>query len=199
MKLVLRPANRVLAQRLETERFVLQPLGTWAAIRMTLPWRMDAGIVDGLFSSPAPKSVAQWLRSAPIPNNVDRFCYAIVPKGAGAPIGVHAVRYRGPTTARNTVALADRSWWGKGVVIEVRARLMTHFFRHSSIERFAGSCSARNAASVFNYRRLGYDLVGTRHGAKTNPVTGEVLDFLDFEMPREKWLASPFAESGDGR
>lgn len=194
MKIVLKPANRQLAQRLETERYILEPLGIASAIRLMLPWRSDPEILMGVLHAPAPMSALEWIRRAPVPNNVDRFAFAIVPKSIGVPIGMHAVRMLAERRARNTVAIANRDWWGAGVVLEVRARLMTHFFTHSDVERFVGSCNARNSASVFNYRRLGYDHVGTRLCAQRNPLTGAPIDVLDFEMEKERWLASPLAQ-----
>ncbi len=194
MKIVFRPANRQLARRLETEHFILEPLGIVSAIRLMLPWRSDPEILMGVLHEPVAISAFHWIRRAPIPNNVDRFAYAIVPKSIGVPIGMHAVRLLADRRARNTVAIADRDWWGAGVVLEVRARLMTHFFTHSDVERFVGSCNARNSASVFNYRRLGYDHVGTRLGARRNPLTGAPIDVLDFEMTKDHWLASSLSQ-----
>ena len=197
MKIVFKPANRQLAQRLETEHFILEPLGVMSAIRLMLPWRHDPEILMGVLTSPVPLTALQWIRRAPIPNNVDRFAFAIVPKSTGVPVGMHAVRLLAERRARNTVAIANRDWWGAGVVLEVRARLMTHFFTHAEIDRFIGSCQARNSASVFNYRRLGYDHVGTRLAARRNPVTGTPIDVLDFEMTKARWLASPLSDGSN--
>jgi RimJ/RimL family protein N-acetyltransferase len=79
------------------------------------------------------------------------------------------------------------------VVTEARTALINHFFRHAPVDRFVGELNGRNTASLFNYRRLGFDHVGTWHRHVRNPVTGEVLDVMMFELPREKWLASPLA------
>jgi RimJ/RimL family protein N-acetyltransferase len=192
MRIRFRP-NRTLAAELETERFHLHPMGLLEAIRVTDCWRTDPDLLRGILLSARPKSRIAWLKKAPLPDNVDSFAFAIVPKGESAPIGVHTIRLHSYRSARNLVGIHDRGWWGKGVVVEVRAKLMNHFYRHG-VERFCGTVDARNVASIFNYRRLGYDHTGTRHRDEFDPLTGEVIDLLMFEMFRDKWAAGPFAE-----
>ena len=46
---------------------------------------------------------------------------------------------------------------------------------------------ARNAASVFNYKKLGFKHVGTLHQAQCDPVSGELFDMLVFELLRADW------------
>lgn len=193
MRIRLKPPNRTLAAELETERFRLHPMGLFETLRVTDQWRNDPDILRGLLMSAAPSSRFAWLKKGPMPDNVERFSFAIVPKGDSQPIGVHTIRLREYRSARNLIGLHDRGWWGKGVVTEVRAKLMNHFFRHG-VERFCGTVDARNTASIFNYRRLGYDHVGTQHHEHYDPVTGEIIDLVLFEMFRDKWAAGPFAE-----
>lgn len=197
MRKLFAPPNRTLACNLETERFHLRSLGTLEALRLTNSWRHDPEILHNFFRSSKPHSLFKWIRRGPIPNNTRRFTYAIVPRDGGQPIGAHAIKLFAYRSAGLTVALHDRDWWGKGVVLEVRARLMNHFFRHADIDRFVGSVNARNAASVFNYRRLGFDHVGTWHRHYRDPVTGEVIDILNFEMFRDKWEAGQWMERHD--
>lgn len=193
-----RPPNRALACDLETERFALHAMGRIEMLRVTNSWRSDTELLAGLMSSSRPKSLRQWVGTELRPNNVTRFAFAIVPKGGTAPIGVHFVRFQHYRAARNSVALHDRAWWGKGVVVEVRARLMNHFFANApNVDRFIGEVNSRNVASLFTYRRLGYDHVGTWHRHKHDPATREVGDLLMFEMFRAKWQQGPFAETTD--
>ena len=185
--------NPKLDRRLETERFVLQPLGVVAAWRLTSPWRRDPEILSGLFQDGTRKGRLAWILSGAIPLDDGRYAYAIVPRAGGAPIGAHIVKTIGYRSAINTVALHDRAWWGKGVVVEVRARLMNHFFAEGGVERFYGVVGARNAASIFNYRRLGFDHVGTWHRAQEDKSNGEVVGVLHFEIFRHKWALGPFS------
>jgi RimJ/RimL family protein N-acetyltransferase len=185
--------NRVLARPLETERFELRPLNMLQTFQVTNCWRNDPEILSGIFVK-AGMSPLNWLRWGPFPDNIARFSFAIIPKSTSSAIGLHMVKLYEPRSARNVVGIHDRAWWGKGVVLEVRARLMNHFFRHGGVERFCGEAGARNTASIFNYRSLGYDHVGTQHSEKLDPMTGEPVDLMLFEIFRDRWMAGPFAE-----
>lgn len=72
---------------------------------------------------------------------------------------------------------------------------MNHFFRNG-IERFSCRCEAGNLPSVFTYRKLGYAHVGTLHRERSDPETGEPIDILLFEMLKDDWKRSPYAEPG---
>jgi len=199
MKLTLRPPNRRLARPLETARFVLRPLGVIATLRVTDSWRHDADILTGFYFSPEPRSRLRWLHKGPMPNNVDRFAFAIVPKGESAPIGVHTLRLRKGGFASNGIGIHDRAWWGADVVVEVRAALMRHVFAVGAADTFLGLVRERNLNSIFVYRRMGYAYKGLTGRPKRNPATGEVADLMRFEMPRACWEAGPFGRGDDGR
>jgi RimJ/RimL family protein N-acetyltransferase len=134
------------------------------------------------------------MKEGPIPNNIGRFTFSIVPKGQETPIGAHVVKLFNYRSASMTVALHDREWRGKGVVLEVRPRLMNHFFRNGEVDRFIASINGRNMASIFNYRRLGFSHVGTLHRQYSDPVTGEIIDIVNFEIFRPEWERSSWAE-----
>lgn len=185
--------NRTLAVPLETERFELRPVGIIGTFRLTDSWRTDPDMLGGVLYK-ANQSRLQWLKTGPFPDNATRFNFAIVPKGTDTPIGLHSTKLFGYRSARNMIGLSDRQWWGKGVTVEVRARLINHFFRLAGVERFCGSTSTRNTASIFNYRRLGFEHVGTSHRESVHPISGDVLDVMLFELFRETWAKGSFAE-----
>jgi len=186
--------NREPARELETERFVLRPVGTFEAMRDPGGWRRHPEILKSAYLTNHPMSFGRWLRSGPIPDGVNRFLFAIVPKGAVQPIGYHLIRCKPYRSATNTVGIQDKAWWGKDVVVEVRARLMNHFFTHGGVERFTGKVDARNHASIFTYRKLGYAHVGTQHRERRETGGDAIIDFLWFEMFKDKWMAGPYAE-----
>ncbi len=199
MKLTLMPPNRRLVRPLETARFVLKPLGLIETLKVTESWRRDPDILTGFYFSPAPRSLLLWLHKGPMPNNVDRFAFAIVPKGGSVPIGMHTVRLRKGGAASNGIGIHDRAWWGTDVVVEVRAALMRHFFANGGVELFLGFVRERNLNSIFVYRRMGFEYKGLAGKPKRNPATGETADFMRFEMPRARWDAGPFGSPADGR
>lgn len=188
MRRMLERRYRHLARDLETERFHLKSLGRWDAMRLTLPWRNDTEILLNIKRSSKPLSVWEWFRSGPIPNNVYPFVWAITPKDGGELIGVHTVAVGGGyRTASMLVVVHDRDWWGKGVVMEVRPRLINHVFDNSDVERFKGSVNGRNIPSIFNYKRLGFADAGTWHRQHRDPVTREYIDVVQFELLKENW------------
>lgn len=189
--------NRRVARDLETERFELKSLGPIECLRLTAPWRRDPDMLRALFQSAEPRSLLDWIRVGPSPDNLRRFGWAIIPKGTSVPIGIHTVRFDGYRSANCMVGISDRNWWGRDVVIEVRARLINHIFATAEIDRFGGMTASYNAASIFNYRRLGFAHVGTEHRVRRDAVDGKVFDLLSFEMFREQWQKGPFAETTD--
>jgi RimJ/RimL family protein N-acetyltransferase len=187
--------NRRLACELETRRFLLRPVGTFEAMRDPAGWRRNPVILNSVYLADQPMRLRRWLNVGPIPDGVDRFLFAIVPKGSDEPIGYHFLRPSGYRSVGNMVGLHDQAWWGKDVVVEVRAKLMNHFFRHGGVERFTGRVNSRNIASIYTYRKLGYTHAGTQHRETRDRATGEVLDLLWFEMFKDRWMAGPYAES----
>ena len=186
--------NRLLARDLETERFNLRHLGPISAIRTTAHWRRDPEILAALYHSSKPRSLLKWIRTGPSPDNLERFAWAIIPKGETTAIGIHTVRLEDYRTAKLMGALSDRQWWGRDVVVDVRTRLINHFFANAEIDRIEGFTSSINAASVFNYRRLGFSHCGTRHRVKQDHEGGRVYDLINFELFREQWQKSSLYE-----
>jgi RimJ/RimL family protein N-acetyltransferase len=120
-------------------------------------------------------------------NGRTKFSHAIVPKEGGEPIGIHGMTLQRHRSATLVVALHNRDWWGKKVVTEVRRAVVDHAFENKVVDRFACTVQARNTASVFNYKKLGFKHVGTLHRAQCDPVSGELFDTVIFELLRDDW------------
>ena len=129
----------------------------------------------------------RWLRKMVWVNGRSKFSHAIVPKDGGKPIGIHGMTLQKHRSATLVIAVHDREWWGKKAVAEVRQAVIDHAFKEKVVDRFCCTVTARNAASVFNYKKLGFKHVGTLHQAQCDPVSGEIFDTLIFEMLRSDW------------
>ncbi len=186
--------NSSLSDTLHTPRFSLVPLGRWKAFRLSYKWTRDPELMLNLTRSSAPRSGWKWYRQMWSPNQRTKFCHAIIPAGTTTPIGMHAIRLSGYRSAIMYIAIHDRDWWEKGVVLEVRAKIMNHFFRNGNIERYYAEVNARNIASLFNYGKLGFKHIGTLHQANQDPVTKEVFDVCMFELFRTDWEKSSWSE-----
>ena len=175
-------------QRLETERFVLRPLGRAEAYRIGRGnWNHDPEIMRNLTNSSKPLDPWRWLRKMVWVNGRSKFTHAIVPKDGGGPIGIHGMTLQRHRSATMVVAVHDRNWWGKKVIAEIRRAFIDHAFANDVVDRFCCTVAARNTASVFNYKKLGFRHVGTLHQAQYDPVTGELIDTLIFELLRADW------------
>jgi RimJ/RimL family protein N-acetyltransferase len=173
---------------LETERFILKPLGRFEAYRIgRRNWNHDPEIMRNLVHSAKPLDPWRWLRKMVWVNGRSKFSHAIVPRDGGEPIGIHGLTLQKYRSATLVVAVHDRNWWGKKVVAEVRQAVIDHAFEREVVDRLCSTVTARNTASVFNYRKLGFKHVGTLHRAQRDPVSGEVFDTLIFEMLRSDW------------
>jgi RimJ/RimL family protein N-acetyltransferase len=172
-------------------------MGYLETLRLTNRWRTDRDILLGLYQTSRSKPLIKWMRSVLMPNNVDRFAFAIIAKETGEPIGADVITLAGYRSACGSIALHDVKWRGKGVVLETRAKLINHFFKRGGVERFFGSVDGRNMASLFNYQRLGFDHAGTWHRHRCDPESGEVFDLVQFEMFRDKWNSGPWSEISD--
>lgn len=183
----LRMGKEALQRPLRTERFTLTPLSRPRAFLMTFPWTKDLDLMRSYTGSGVRRSHWKWYREMTRPNGRTKFVYSIVPHGETRPIGMHVMNIKPYRTAYLAVVIKDREWWGKGVVEEVRRALIDHFLEHAPVDRFSSQVNARNFPSIFNYRRLGFDHVGTLHRAQGDPSTGAVSDMLVFELLRENW------------
>lgn len=182
------PKNHPMLQGLETERFILRPLGRVEAYSIGRSnWNHDPEIMRNLIHSAKPLNRWRWLKKMVWVNGKSKFSHAIVPKEGGAPIGIHGMTLQKHRSATLIVAIHDRSWWGKKVVAEVRKAVIDHAFEQKVIDRLCCTVNARNVASVFNYKKLGFKHVGTLHQAQYDPVSCELFDTLVFELLRADW------------
>jgi RimJ/RimL family protein N-acetyltransferase len=175
-------------QALETERFVLRPLGRVEAFRIgRTNWNHDPEIMRNLIHSAKPINPWRWLRKMVWVNGKSKFSHAIVPKEGGDPIGIHGMTLQKYRSAALVIAVHDRSFWGKKVVAEVRKAVIDHAFEHEVVDRLCCTVTARNVASVFNYKKLGFKHVGTLHQANYDPVSCQLFDTLIFELLKADW------------
>ena len=194
MRFSLKPPDPKLQVTLETERFILRPCSTLEILRDPGDWRTNPNIYRNVYFRSTPMGLAGWLKWGPFPDGRRRFTFAIIPKGTSTVIGYHAVRRQGWQTAVNTVGIHNATWLGKHAAVEVRIKLMNHFFRNGGIHRFTARIEATNHPSIFTYRKLGYRHVGTLHRERADPETGKPVDYLLFEMLKVHWKRGPFAE-----
>lgn len=84
--------------------------------------------------------------------------------------------------AETAIALGDRSWWGRGVTLELREAVTNYVFNETDLEKVIGRPSERNIASIFTYKKLGFEHVDTKQSKHPRREST-----LIFEMKKDKW------------
>lgn len=173
--------------RLETARFELASMTRWEAARHSYPWALDPEVMLP-FGVPAKAwTRLGWYKWHKAYNNRKKFCFAIRPKGTPAVIGYESCEISSQKNAYLTVIIGDRSWWGKGVVVECRREIIRFLFETVGCRRVWGTPSARNLPSVFNYQALGFKSEGILRQHGIDARTLHPVDHLVFGLLREEW------------
>jgi RimJ/RimL family protein N-acetyltransferase len=174
---------------LQTERFLLRSMTRLQAWRATYPWTSDAEIMNPLGYPAGTWTRYSWYKRLKRFNNRRRFFLAIQPRGNPAMIGFEMVDVSPAGSAFLTVAIADRTWWGRGVVREARGAVIDFLFDWVGCHRVWGTPRARNFASIFNYQSLGFTHEGVLRQNSVDQATRLRADDVIFGLLREEWLA----------
>ncbi len=184
-----RPAVTFRAIELKTNRFVLRPIEPITFARRTFHWTDDVQAFADLTWPTEKWTMWRWWRHLRKFARTNRICHGIWANDGAVLIGLHLLGYEPRSGNINIgVLIADRSWWGKGVVPEVRGAILQDCFERLGVHRATGWVNARNFASIYNYQRLGF----TREAAlRDNAVllNGARTDMIAFGLLRSEWLA----------
>jgi [ribosomal protein S5]-alanine N-acetyltransferase len=184
MKNPWKPGQKV---HIETERFCLDSMTRWEAARLTYPWTSDREILGSLGLVPRTWSRRSWYKWHKQYNNRRKFCIGIRPKNSNTLIGYESFDVSELRNALLTVVIGDRSWWGSGVVLEVRQAIIQFLFEEVGCRRIWGAPATRNFPSVFNYQALGFRSEGILRQYGINAETGAPVDHFVFAMLRDEW------------
>ena len=175
--------------RLETERFRLRSLTPADATITYVSWWNDPEVQEGL-NFPA----RGWDRQRAIKhisqfNNKTAFHLGIFCKDTDSMIGFFAA-FPDPHTkvAKTNIVIGEKDYWGKNVVQEVRARMLSFLFEVMGMEKVKGEIQGRNYPSIFNYKAMGF----TCEGVLRNDIPrfdGGRTDVFIFGLLRDEWDA----------
>jgi RimJ/RimL family protein N-acetyltransferase len=174
---------------LDTTRFHLRSLTAADASATYIGWWNDPEIQAGLGQrargwgrTEAQKHIARF-------DNRLRFHLGIFPHGEPLPIGFIAAFIEPAGRARTNTVIGEKRYWGAGVVIEVRARVLEFLFEVIGVHKVYGEVDGRNFASVFNYKAQGFTREGVLREHLAGP-DGERHDRVVFGLLRAEWLAA---------
>ena len=101
-------------------------------------------------------------------------------------IGTHSFRYS-PLTRRCAVGgmIGDKSYWGKGVILETRATLLSYAFDDRDCFKVEAVCYKENLAAIYNFLRQGWTKEGVFRAHRT--INGTSEDLIMFGLLKEEW------------
>ncbi|MCC6888160.1 MAG: GNAT family N-acetyltransferase [Hyphomicrobiales bacterium] len=173
---------------LETPRFVLTSLSRRELAAISLPWTADPAIMEPLELQAGGWSLRRWRKQVVRPNNRDRFAFAIRTRADGGIIGYETAQISRTGVAILGVVIGDKSWWGRGVVVETRVAVLTFLFQTMQCARAWGVVYARNFPSISNYLALGFTHEGTLR-QHFRLADGTRADAMVFGLTRQEWEA----------
>jgi RimJ/RimL family protein N-acetyltransferase len=121
-------------------------------------------------------------------DNRKRYLFGIFDLATEAHVGIYEIetnaRHR---TATFTVLIGDKSHWGRDIVLETRACLLSFFFEQRGIEKAIGKPLVRNFPMIYNYVAQGWQLEGVLRGQCRSAFGSQRIDQYQFGLLRTEW------------
>jgi RimJ/RimL family protein N-acetyltransferase len=194
-------AKHIDAIELSTERFTLRPIAPLRFSLQTRKWTQDRQSFSDLAWRTSGWTGWRWWRHLRRLSRKKGICHGIWPNGASEPIGLHLAQYNAASgNVTVGVLIADRAWWGKDAVVEVRTAILADFFERIGAERATGWVQGRNLPSIYNYQRLGFSCEAVLRDYAAL-LDGTRADYLAFGLLRSEWRGqhNSHARKGLGR
>ena len=172
--------------KLETDNFRLRSLTAADATDTYVSWWNDPEIQNGLGFQPRGWSRDDAVRHIQKFDNRRNFHLGIFPRDGELPVGFIAIFLEPAVIARTNVVIGDKDFWGRRVVLEVRARVLAFLFEDLDVVKVYGRVDARNFSSIYNYKAQGFVCEGIlrQHGRGAD---GTRHDLLMFGLLRDEW------------
>ena len=182
---------------LTTASYVLRSMVAADVDARFVAWLADPEVVETL-NLPArarrPKELAGYISRF---DNRASFGLGIYGRQTGLIIGFYAIycdlRHG---LASTNVIIGDRDYWGRGVVVETRSRILDFLFDEVGVEKVVGNPFARNFPAVFNYKALGFRCEGVLRQQRRSHAGGRI-DQLLFGLLRDEWHVRQAANKPD--
>lgn len=175
-----------LNKSLETERFGLKICDKKLAFRLSLFWKDNPDVLLNMMIPVKKYSQIHWYKIFSLPDPNKRFYHAIIDKQTKRAIGLHKSSLNQNGTVSISIVIQDKDWWGKDVYFETRSKIIEHFSKSDRVVRFYGRCLDRNFPSIYNYKKLGFHVIGFDNKAILDLGSGEHYGTCHFELLAEK-------------
>ncbi len=172
---------------LETKRFTVRSLTGADATDTYISWWNDAEVQEGLGATPRGWGKQEAQRHIARFNNARTFHLGIFCKEDDLAIGFIAVFVEQPGIVKTNSVIGDKSFWGQGVVLEVRSRVLQFAFEELEAVKVIGQVDGRNFSSIYNYKAQGFKTEGVLRQQLPNP-DGSRHDQVLFGLLKQEWL-----------
>ena len=173
---------------LESPNYVARSLRPEDVSDRMLAWFADPEIVLPLTIKPrnySRESLIKYVRSF---DNVSRFLLGTFVKDTGLHIGWRKTEYNAERgTAMSDIALGDKSYWGRGINLELQNVVYDFLFYSVGIKKIVEAIYAENKRSRRRWERMGYP--GTVLPKKVKGPDGVSRVVMWYELSERDWRA----------
>lgn len=185
--------------RLATDRFALRSLRARDVSQKWVDWLNDPEILEHLNSKSHNLTIETLTKQMSKWDDHKRYQIGIFEADTRQHIGNGEVGVnRQHKVFSINMMIGEKDWWGKGVVLEVRAAILDHFFFTEMMEKATGNPLAGNIPMIFNYKKQGWKLEGVLLQHLLSVNSAERLDQYQFALLREEWAEARKAHSDAG-
>lgn len=172
---------------MRSENLLLRPLTEQDATERYVGWLNDAEVNRFLEVRWHHQSLADVRSYVAGHDNVGQFVFGVFAEPDELHVGNFSIKVdENHRSAVMGVMVGDRDYWGQGIVLEARARLLDFIFSRLPVDKVSGGCYQTNVHAIFNYKRQGWELDGIRRADRLDQ--GRRVDVINFAMFREAWL-----------
>ena len=172
---------------LETDNYELRSLLAGDATETYVNWWNDPDIQAPLGFKPRGWTKENAIKHIGRFDNRQKFHIGIFPYGERLPVGFISIFQEPRNRATTNIVIGNKDFWGKSVVLEVRAAILEFLFLKRDVHKVCGKVSARNFASIFNYKAQGFTCEGVLREHDIG-LDGKREDQLMFGLLKNEWL-----------
>ena len=126
----------------------------------------------------------QWFRGVrDLPNRIDLIIESVEGRSIGL-IGLVNIDSKN-RTAEIVLAIGEKDYWGKGVMLEAESLLIHWAFTQLNLEKIWGQTRPENIASLVTMKKLGFKIEGTLRQEKI--INGQRIDIMHLGLLREEF------------
>lgn len=172
---------------LTTENYILTSADPANLPEEIVGWYSDPEVMR-FMNDPMGLTSAQLEKYYTSYNNKGRFALVITERSSGTPIGIFKIYIEHPNSQGMTsVLIGNKEYWGKGIVLEIRERVLNFLFSAFRLNKVCGYVRGRNFPALFNYQKQHFIKEGVRKQHVRN-TEGGFDDVVEFAMMREDWI-----------